>query len=59
MLFKVGKTEINVHGGLIFLGLLVADSMYANHCKLKQTKYLAKKSEETEKKAEVEKEEES
>lgn len=59
MLLKLGKAEINIHGGLIFFGLLVADSMYANHCKLKQTKYLAKKSEETEKEAEVEKEEES
>lgn len=59
MLLKLGKAEINIHGGLIFFGLLVADSMYANHCKLKMVKHTTKKSEETEKKAEVEKEEES
>lgn len=59
MLLKVGKTEINIHGGLVFLGLLVADSMYANHCRAKITKHLAEKPVESKKKAEVEKEEES
>lgn len=59
MLLKVGKTELNIHGGLVFLGLLVADSMYANRCKVKMAKHEAEKSVETEKKAEVEKEEES
>ena len=60
MLLKLGKAEINIHGGLVFLGLLVADSMYANHCKAKMFKHtVEKKSEETEKKAEVETEEES
>lgn len=59
MLLKIGKTEINIHGGLVFLGLLVADSMYANHCRSKMFKHAVKKSEETEKKAEVEEKEES
>ena len=59
MLLKLGKAEINIHGGLVFLGLLVADSMYANHCRSKIIKHAMKKSEETEKEAEVEKEEES
>ena len=59
MLLKVGKTEINIHGGLVFLGLLVADSMYANHCRSKMFKHTVEKAVETEKKVEVEEEEES
>lgn len=59
MLLKVGKTEINIHGGLVFLGLLVADSMYANHCKLKAFKHSVETTVETTKKVEVETEEES
>lgn len=59
MLLKLGKAEINIHGGLIFFGLLVADSMYANHCKLKAFKHNEKTTVETTKKADVEKEEES
>ena len=59
MLLKVGKTEINIHGGLVFLGLLVADSMYANHCRSKMFKHTVEKAVETTEKAEVETKEES
>lgn len=59
MLLKLGKAEINIHGGLVFLGLLVADSMYANHCRSKMFKHTVEKAVETEKKAEIKKEEES
>lgn len=59
MLLKVGKAEINIHGGLVFLGLLVADSMYANHCRAKIANHTVEAAVKATEKAEVEKEEES
>lgn len=35
MIIKLGKFETQFHGGLLALGLIVADSMYANHCRKK------------------------
>ena len=35
MIIKLGKFETQFHGALLGLGLLVADSMYANHCRKK------------------------
>jgi hypothetical protein len=35
MIIKLGKFEIQFHGGLLVLGLIMADSMYANHCRKK------------------------
>lgn len=36
MRIKIGKVEANVNGLLVLVGLLVADGMYANHCRVKQ-----------------------
>lgn len=36
MNIKIGKVEANVNGLLVLVGLLVADGMYANHCRVKQ-----------------------
>lgn len=35
MKIKVGKFEADVSGVLLLLCALIADNMYANHCKLK------------------------
>lgn len=35
MHIKIGKVEANVNGLLVLVGLLVADGMYANHCRVK------------------------
>ena len=38
MKIKVGKFEANVSGGLLLVGALIADNLYANHCKKKAFK---------------------
>lgn len=35
MKIKVGKFEANVSGALLFVGAIIADNMYSNHCKKK------------------------
>lgn len=36
MNIKIGKWETEVSGLLVLAGLLIADGMYANHCRVKQ-----------------------
>lgn len=41
MNIKIGKFEAEVSGMLLFVGALIADNVYANHCKKKAVgKYL-------------------
>jgi hypothetical protein len=35
MIIKLGKFETQFHGGLLALGLIVADNIYVNHCRKK------------------------
>lgn len=35
MNIKIGKFEAEVSGMLLFIGALIADNVYANHCKKK------------------------
>lgn len=42
MLIKTNKGSVNVPGWAILLGILVADNMYANHCRAKLLKEMTK-----------------
>jgi hypothetical protein len=54
MIIKLGKFETQFHGGLLALGLIVADSMYANHCKKKLALALTKDDQEDQQEKEEE-----
>ena len=42
MNIKTNKGSVNIPGWMILVGILIADNMYANHCKTKLLKDLTK-----------------
>lgn len=53
MNLKIKNNELKIPNWLVFMGLLVADSMYANHCRKKAVvKYLDTKCQKSDEKEE-------
>ena len=52
MLIKVGNNEVKIPNRALFVGALVADNMYANHCKKKACENFAKAAKDIEPKKE-------